>query len=122
MIGNSIVSISQTKNLKICTFDVSRYSNVNDFCDFGKNFTVVLISGDTPIGSCGNIKYLKNLESLVFSTTHQETISDLSFLELPRLEKLKFEADHTYIGKNPIRIPKIEICPNNIRGLTIVKK
>ena len=131
IIGNSMVSISQTKKLKIETFDVSRTSNVEDKHDFGhghglsENFTVVLIPKDTPINLCSNIKYLKNLEELVFSLATQE-ISDLSFLELPKLKKLVLGTHHggphhTYIGKNPIRIPNIEKKEYiNINGLTIV--
>ena len=126
-----MVSISQTKKLKIEKFDVSRTSNVEDKHDFGSghgislDFTLVLVSKNTTIDLCSNIKYLKNLEELVFSLPVVQDVSDLSFLELPKLKKLAILSSrgspHTYIGKNPIRIPNIDKTIDvSLSGLTIV--
>ena len=130
IIGNSMVSISQTKKLKIG----NRGSNVTDHHYFesggrhntngSSDFTVVLVSKNTTIDLCSNIKYLKNLEDLVFLLPGQD-VSDLSFLELPKLKKLAIlstvGSPHTYIGKNPIRIPNIDKTIDvRVSGLTIV--
>jgi hypothetical protein len=128
IIGNSMVSISQTKKLKIATdYDVTdhHYFGSGGNTIGSSDFTIVVVSKNTPIDLCSNIKYLKNLEDLVFSLKAGQEISDLSFLELPKLKKLVLgthnTTPHTYIGKNPIRIPNIDKSMNlYTSGLTIL--
>jgi hypothetical protein len=128
IIGNSMVSISQTKKLKIFIWDYDSLNRTSYNYEDGAssyNFTTLVVSNDTAIDLCSNVKYLKNLEELVFLLKAGQEISDLSFLELPKLKKLVLgipnTTPHTYIGKNPIRIPNIDKTIDvRVSGLTIV--
>lgn len=123
VIGDSVVSISQTKKLKLVSYNnnnSSYFTPSTDFSTGNTNFQLILIGHN--MHNISNIRYLKNLEKLCLNyvsipDSEELQLPDLSFLEeLPHLTHLNLfngsSKPASYLGKTTIKLEKkIQVRP-----------